>query len=202
MPAGTGLTLAATLGFGFIAFIAFMTPFSVVIDTIAGERERHTLETLLASPASDGAILMGKALPIALVVVGNAVWFGLVSLASLPVLYGLPGFLLALALMLVGPVAGLVTASFTTGLGLFISQRAPTIKQGQQWLGYAMMPFFLVPSLSGPIGVALARSGLDVSPALFLLLAIGLGVLVLVGLNALFWVLAFTRFRRDRLLLR
>ena len=34
----------------------------VVTDGFAGERERHTLETLLASRLSDGAILMGKLL--------------------------------------------------------------------------------------------------------------------------------------------
>ena len=95
-----------------------------------------------------------------------------------------------------------MTASFTTGLGLFLSQRAPTVKQGQQWLGYSMMPFFLLPSLSGPLALALARAGVPVSSSLLPLLAAGLGAVVLVGLNALFWVLAFARFRRDRLLLR
>src|ERR1700674_4323483 len=32
----------------------------IVTDSFAGERERHTLETLLASRLSDGAILIGK----------------------------------------------------------------------------------------------------------------------------------------------
>ena len=45
-------------------FVILWIPFSVIIsfigDAIAGERERHTLETLLASRISDRAILLGK----------------------------------------------------------------------------------------------------------------------------------------------
>ena len=45
-------------------FVVLWIPFFVIIsfigDAIAGERERHTLETLLASRISDRAILLGK----------------------------------------------------------------------------------------------------------------------------------------------
>src|SRR3989442_10278707 len=44
--------------------VVLWIPFFVIItfigDAIAGERERHTLETLLASRISDRAILLGK----------------------------------------------------------------------------------------------------------------------------------------------
>src|SRR5512147_1010407 len=40
--------------------IPMMLAATIVADTFAGERERHTLETLLASRLSDRAILLGK----------------------------------------------------------------------------------------------------------------------------------------------
>src|SRR5574339_362589 len=40
--------------------IPMMLAVTIVADTFAGERERHTLETLLASRLSDQAILLGK----------------------------------------------------------------------------------------------------------------------------------------------
>jgi ABC-2 type transport system permease protein len=45
-----------------ILYTPFMLIFSYIGDAIAGERERHTLETLLASRISDSAILLGKVL--------------------------------------------------------------------------------------------------------------------------------------------
>src|SRR5438552_19092990 len=61
-------------------FLVRCIPFFVIItfigDAIAGERERHTLETLLASRISDRAILLGKVI----VTVGYAWGMALVSL--------------------------------------------------------------------------------------------------------------------------
>jgi ABC-2 type transport system permease protein len=45
-----------------ILYTPFMLIISFIGDAIAGERERHTLETLLASRISDRAILLGKVL--------------------------------------------------------------------------------------------------------------------------------------------
>src|SRR5512132_1443363 len=41
-------------------FLPFMMVNNVIADSFAGERERHTLETLLASRLSDLSILLGK----------------------------------------------------------------------------------------------------------------------------------------------
>ena len=48
------------LAMGLVLYIPFIVILSFVGDAIAGERERHTLETLLASRISDRAILLGK----------------------------------------------------------------------------------------------------------------------------------------------
>jgi ABC-2 type transport system permease protein len=58
---------------------------TAILDTVVGERERHTLETLLASRLPDRAILLGK--------LGAASLFAWFHLAAIM----LPGVLLALA---------------------------------------------------------------------------------------------------------
>src|SRR4029453_4565765 len=45
---------------GYWPFLAATMVSSLIADSVAGERERHTLETLLASRLSDLAILIGK----------------------------------------------------------------------------------------------------------------------------------------------
>src|SRR5690348_12257356 len=61
-------------------FVLLWIPFYLIInligDAIAGERERHTLETLLASRMPDRAILLGKVL----IVVGYGMGLLLASL--------------------------------------------------------------------------------------------------------------------------
>jgi len=47
-------------------WFAFFVIISIVADAFAGERERHTLETLLASRISDFSILLGKVVTVVL----------------------------------------------------------------------------------------------------------------------------------------
>jgi len=56
----------------FLILIAFLGGAYLVIDVTAGERERQSLEPLLATPAARGAIMSGK--------IGAAIVFGLASL--------------------------------------------------------------------------------------------------------------------------
>src|SRR5258705_13580999 len=60
------------------SFIPVFAIIGMVTDSFAGERERHTLETLLASRLSDEAILLGKIL--------SAVGFALMTLVGILVL--------------------------------------------------------------------------------------------------------------------
>src|SRR5205823_12344683 len=121
-------------------FVVLRIPFFVIIsfvgDAIAGERERHTLETLLASRISDRAILLGK-----IIVTTSYAW----STALVGLLLGLlvanlskgqgswqfytHGDLLleALALSLLASLLGV------SG-GVLISLRSATVRQAQQIL--------------------------------------------------------------------
>src|SRR5258708_37400071 len=119
-----------------VLYIPFITIISFVGDATAGERERHTLETLLASRISDRAILLGKII----VTVGYAWGTALIGLLlGLIVANLLKGqgswefythvvlFLEALALSL---LAGLLGVSG----GVLISLRSGTVRQAQQIL--------------------------------------------------------------------
>src|SRR5438105_13515657 len=52
--------LGSSLMLAYWPFVASSMVSSLIADSVAGERERHTLETLLASRLPDHAILAGK----------------------------------------------------------------------------------------------------------------------------------------------
>ena len=116
---------------------------AVIADSFAGERERHTLETLLASRLSDRAILFGKiaacmaygwVISIACIVVGaitvNVVnWHGQVLIYQDAASW--------LLLLLGPPLAGALIAT----AGVLVSLHATTVRQAQQTLsvGFAVV---------------------------------------------------------------
>jgi ABC-2 type transport system permease protein len=119
---------------------------TLIADAIAGERERHTLETLLATRLSDSAILLGKI--VAAVAYGCSFAFTNLALGLIVVnvqhghgrfLYVPPGRLPAL-LSLVAAVA-----LFISGLGVFVSLRASTVRQAQQTFGVIILLMMMTP---------------------------------------------------------
>lgn len=184
----------------FGAFLAFLVPAVTIPDAIAGERERHTLETLLAAPLSDGAILWGKMLAV-YVPIGVLV-LALVLPATVTglVLFG-PWALVAGAVALGTCLGGsAVTSTLVVGLGTFLSLRAPTVRKAQEWLGYSIMPVFMLP---GVVTFLLTSrlAALKAVPTVGILVTFGALGLVVPAVAALFMVLSFTRFHRERLIL-
>ena len=59
-PEARGATLAAAMLPYMLILFAFLGSIQLVVDTTAGERERQSLEPLLATPARRGAIVSGK----------------------------------------------------------------------------------------------------------------------------------------------
>lgn len=112
---------------------------TMVADSIAGERERHTLETLLASRLSDQAILLGKIgasvsyvwvvtqliFVIALIPVNIINWNG-------KLLFYKPEVLVS------GMVLSFLLACLMSNIGVLVSLRAGTVKQAQQTLGLSV----------------------------------------------------------------
>jgi len=186
-----------------VALFALIVPMMLVgmaiPDSFAGERERHTLETLLASRLSDRAILFGK--------VALAVGYGwtamiiimLLGLVTVNVVHWDGHVLLytpAIALMTI--VLSFLVAMVVAGAGILISLRAGTAQEAQQLLMTAMM----VPPMLLGLAFLLLRDrlrdifeGLDFTHVVLILGA----VLAVVGMGLL-WA-AMARFRRARMIL-
>ena len=121
---------------------------TLIADAFAGERERHTLETLLTSRLSDTSILLGKIL--AAILYGLLFTFAniIVGVVTLSIAHFGEGIQAPPATH-VGFMVLLVTLACSTlaGIGVFISLRAATVRQAQQTLGIIMMVLFIGPVL-------------------------------------------------------
>lgn len=178
------------------AWVPMFLVSTVIADAFAGERERHTLETLLATRLSDGAILFGK--------VGAAIGYALAMSAGCLVL-GIATVNLAHprgGLLLYAPpvavailVLGLLGALFVAAVGVFISLRAATVRQAQQTLAATIMVLLLVPF--GTVRLAPAAWKQALLPNAALIAVIATATLAAVDAGVL--ALAMTRFRRGRL---
>lgn len=121
---------------------------TLIADAIAGERERHTLETLLSTRLSDTAIILGKIL--AAVMYGAAfastnllIGWGVVNLKhGNGVLLTIPLFRLAALFALI-----LAGSFFIAGIGVFVSLRAATVRQAQQTFGVILLLLMMTPVL-------------------------------------------------------
>lgn len=140
--------LASPLMFFYWPLLTSSMTSTLIADAVAGERERHTLETLLASRLSDTAILLGKIL--AAVMYGYA--FSLTNLVIGWIVVNVQHWEGTLLLMPMARLAALVSvigavALFISGLGVFVSLRAPTVRQAQQTFGIIILMFMMAPIL-------------------------------------------------------
>lgn len=129
------------------AIIPFALTIPIIADAIAGERERHTLETLLASRLTEGDILLGK--------VGTAVSYafgGSVLVESLQIVVwsARAGALWAPSLDIIaaGTLLSLAVALVAASAGVLVSLRAQTVRQAQQILGFGFAGVYLLSILA------------------------------------------------------
>lgn len=193
------LTVSASLT-GVSLFMCMLSPLATVVDTFAGERERHTLETLLALPLSDRAIVTGKLLAQYITGWCTVVIVATSGAATATAIVGVPGLLVFPLVLVGGLVGGTLGASLMVGAGSLISLSAPTVKKGQERLGYLMMPVFLLMSVFPGFVLPRLTGGDADSLVLAGIVAAIAGPLVFLGLTALFMTLVYARFRRDRLI--
>ena len=176
---------------------------SVVTDSFAGERERNTLETLLASRLSDKAILFGKISAAVLYGWGIAIVSNLVAVVAINVADPTGGFQfydppIYLALVIIPLLASLLMSS----IGVLVSLNAPTARAAYQKLSIAMLAIWLLPTIL----INFAGKEINSQMSSFLLninlaqLGIGLGVIVLI-VDILLIYIATKRFKRARLIL-
>jgi len=133
---------------GYWPFLAATMVSSLIADSIAGERERHTLETLLASRLSDSAILAGKIIAAVIYGVGFALANMIIGLVAVNVVHREAGLLLfAPQRFVVTVVLTMLASLLMAGIGVFISLRASTVKQAQQTFGIAIIVLTMGPLL-------------------------------------------------------
>ena len=183
-----------------ILFFTFQQVVSSAADSFAGERERHTLETLLASRMPDRAILLGK--------IGALVGYGLGTNICLLVLGWLAitivhwqerlvFYPLDLVLLTLG--LGLVVTILASSAGVLVSLRSATARQAQQILsvGGLVVTFGVTFGLLELTSSLLPSMGIALSLAQ--LVALLLGLLTVIDIIVL--TLARERFQRSRLML-
>lgn len=183
-----------------IAFIAPAVLVGVLIpDSFAGERERHTLGTLLASRLPDQAILLGKMIPPILMGWSSGLLFTLLSLVVVNIVHGDSGLLFFTPTITFGILAlSFLSSTMMAGGGVLTSLRSETVQDAAQKL----MTFILVPAVLVQVipllfqeQVGTLISGVDGQQ--FLLIS----VVVLAVIDALLFVLAFVRFQRSKMYL-
>ncbi len=185
------------------AWVPLLLASGMVADGIAGERERHTLETLLASRLSDRSILLGKIVAAVAYGWGFMVVSAIVGLVTVNLANAGHGILLYEpdAIVLLGGF-GLLGAGLVACGGALVALRAPTVRQAAQNMNLAIFAVVLVPVLVLQVlpldvrrQVVTALNGLD-------WVTIGIGAAVLLVLaDLLLLAAAMARFQRARLIL-
>jgi len=171
-------------------------------ESFAGERERHTLATLLASRLPDRAILFGKMAVCVALGWGMTLFVLLVSLVTVNIanaVQGDGGFLFYSWGILAADLGlSLLLAITVSGAGILISLRSSTVQEAQQIL---MTAFMIPPMILGFVAMAFheqigeALSGLDFTKVILIVAA------VLAVLAVTLTLAAMARFQRARLML-
>ncbi len=187
-------------------FIPMMLVGMMIPESFAGERERHTLETLLASRLTDRAILFGKVAVAVGYAWGITLILLLVSLVMVNVTHWDGQVLFYTPIMVLANVAlSLLLAGLVASLGVLISLRAATVQEAQQNLMTAtlfplvllqMIPLLLL-NLVPDGKTLLIKIVAAANPAQIVIIVMA----VLVVLDLALLGAAMIRFQRARLIL-
>ncbi len=182
---------------GLVIYVPFIVILSFVGDAIAGERERHTLETLLASRISDRAILLGKIIVTTGYAWGTALLGLLLGLvvANLSKGQGSWEFYLHADLLLEVLALSLLASLLGVSGGVLISLRSATVRQAQQILIVATLVLIAGGVVVIKVLPAQAISSLSTSQIWLIAMA------VLAVLDAILLGVSLVSFRRSRLML-
>ncbi len=135
-------------------WLPLMLVMAVVADSFAGERERHTLETLLASRLSDASILYGKISAAVTFAYGMLLLVSAMSIVAVNVArppFAPPGPLLWRGEETFGVVVlGLLLTVLCATIGVMVSLRSETVRQANLRLSMGLIVFF--PALGFVLG--------------------------------------------------
>jgi len=120
--------------------VAVLAVIIVIPESFAGERERHTLETLLATRLTDSSIVFGKmlvAIVLAMVLAGIVILLGLVTVNFFHykdsiLLYTTPNLVFCTTVTL-------VASTMVAALGVIISIKSATVQQATQTMAAVIL---------------------------------------------------------------
>lgn len=146
--------------FGMYLVMPVFVPILISSQSVAGEKERRTLEPLLASPVTGAELLVGKSLAAVLpaVVICDLAYAGMcfgADVAAWPLVHGrlLPNALWSVGVLCIAPLF----AFFGNGVAVLVSARVAEARLAQQLSALVVLP------LVGLVGAQLAgflRAGL------------------------------------------
>ena len=127
--------------------LAASLPTGIASYSIVGEKIQKSLEPLLATPMTDGEILLGKIIasfvpPIAAIWASSVVFMVLIDLithAGLGYLY-YPNWSIGVSLLVLSPLASI----FSIELTVILSARANDVRSVQQFTGVMFFPFIII----------------------------------------------------------
>jgi len=179
--------------------IPLMLVSMTIPESFAGEREQHTLATLLASRLPDRAILLGK------LAVSIAFGWGMTLFALLVSLVAVNVANWDGHLLLYSPTSGLSAAGLSllltiviAGAGVLISLRSARAQEARQLLTIAIMVPGVVAGFV--VSAVLGKSNGPPADLNFAKVALIMGA-VLAAIGAALIAIAMARFRRARLIL-
>ena len=183
-------------------WMPFLWVSGVVADLFAGERERHTLESLLSTRLSDQAILFGK-LFAALTYGFTLTWvIMLVSLLTINIAFGRSGLLVYPFPITLGAfVFSILISGLSASIGVLVSLRAGSVRQAQQMMSVGMLllfvPIMLIQFIPERFLIAVSNLLQSVRPVQ---IAVGIALFLLV-LEVTLIAIARRLFQRSKLIL-
>jgi len=183
------------LGMLLLLWFPFFLVISFIGDAIAGERERHTLETLLASRMSDRAILLGKVAATVLYAWGMSFLSLLLGLVLVDLFRTQGNWMFyPLDLFVVALVLSLLAGMLATSAGVLVSLKVATVRQAQQILSVSTIVFVFGVTFALRALPANLFSSLNYSQFLLIVMAF------LAVLDAILLGLSLVSFQRSRLI--
>ncbi len=127
------MVLKSPMGVILWSWVFMSTAAQLAADAVAGERERHTLETLLATRLPDRAILYGKLLSATLISLGLALSCVVIAPITINLFHREDGITFYTAKMLLAAVVfPALLASLGSVVGLLMSLRAASAREAVQ----------------------------------------------------------------------
>jgi ABC-type Na+ efflux pump permease subunit len=185
------MVLAAIIGEVFLLFVPMMIGSILSVDTIIGEKERATIEGLLALPMSDSELLVGKIGTTLLPVMGftwilSSLYAMIIDFLTLPYLNYLllPDIRFTLLMLALTPLFGFIIVTMV----VMVSSRVSSAKDAQQLTSIFIIPAILL------IGVQFVIVLIDVRLIL-------IGIIILGIIAFITFRMALTVFDREKLLI-